>query len=208
MHIDDLLDSYLPVYPENGNWDETFKILREDPHEWDTVQKLVAILNNEGAFRDPIVLDKSDTDGSGYVSDGTHRVFAHTLSEVKMVKVAEASDAPTNNDEHQPYLVTVFILDGNWSDELFDAMFSPLRSFPISDSLWANSDLMSSNGKNLYVYWYLGHGMTVEELEACAPGIEQKTLSVCENNGIAPKVQTMLIRTEAEEDAFFSRDAS
>lgn len=153
MKLSDLLDNYSPVYPTNGDWEETFQVLHDDPHEYATVLSLIEEYKASGGFRDPIILTTHTEDaeeGEVYVpqvKDGTHRVYALHLMGVEDVYVHEGYRLPSHEDieteDYSAYPIMetyVKIFDTLAEDEV-EAAMSSLRSFKVNDGTWVTCDV-------------------------------------------------------------------
>lgn len=227
MHVDDIMKNYNPVYPTGGTWQDTFKVMRESPADFNVVNELISDLEKCGEFREPIVLSTEEEyikewadyefeDGeelepySPFVRDGTHRVFAHYLSDQKEAKVQLGwhpdGDEPDNNDWY-PMIVSRVSLPVKLDEEAADELFDKCRSFKLNEDIWINSDMMSSYHGNYDFYWSSGLE-TVEDLTPYVALINTKVTEIVKGLGAAHSIDTALVYTEEEEDVFFGREAA
>lgn len=175
------MNEYAPVYPEPFTWETTFAYLLQSEPDKNVVEQLVEELKNssEKTFREPIHLyeevitdedigdlekhenlltRKEDAQGNiqtvkKVVGDGTHRVCAAYLADVREMLV---SDGELDYDE-SPYVVYTTITFTNikepLSDDEFDEIFHHTRSIRISDTLWMTQGIGSYADKSMSIYW-------------------------------------------------------
>ena len=149
--LPEFLLSFSPVYPEGGTWEDTVHLLTTDPVENLTITHLVNILHSEGSFREPITVSENEDDegnllGSWRVSDGTHRVVASILAAVKTIHITKERSYP-EDDKYEAITAILRFEDEQEYDTtkhegLFDYFSDRLRSFPIDNEVWANSDII------------------------------------------------------------------
>lgn len=228
MHVDEIMKNYNPVYPTDGTWQDTFKVMQESPSDLAVVKELVSDLEKYGEFREPIVLSTEEEyikewadyefdEGeelepySPFVRNGTHRVFAHYLSERKDAKVQFGwhpdGDEPTDNDDFYPLIVSRVSFPAMLDEDSADELFSKCRSFKLTEDVWINSDMMSSYRSDYDFYWDSG----LEKVEALKPYvalINTKVTEIVKELGATPILTTALVYSEEEEDAFFGREAA
>lgn len=221
MHVDEIIKNYKPVYPASGLWEDTFKVMKENPHDSKIVGELLDYLEQHGEFREPIVLSTYEEylkgeEGYNYdegetpdpyiphVENGTHRVCAHYFSAHKEAKVQfgwQTDD--TDNESLYPVIGSRVIFPPNLDEKLEDDMYDRFRSYKLNDDIWINSDVISGAGNVCTAFWALG----TAEVETLTPYIDEinaKVLSIVEDDmGITGCiVETAIITTEEEDDAF------
>jgi hypothetical protein len=219
MQVDEIMKNYKPVYPDSGLWEDTFQMIRECPADYQLVQDLLADLERSGEFREPIVLrtyeayleanaEYKHLEGESidpyvpYVNNGTHRVYAHFLSEHKEVKVQFGWKPET--EEHYPFLASRIAFPPDLDEERIYELFDRFRSFKLTDDIWMESELVSINYNNFHIIWVFGL-KKVEELLPLTELINAKTLSLTEEMGIVCTAKIGIINSEEEDDFFFDR---
>ena len=227
MHVDEIMKNYNPVYPTNGTWQDTFKVMRESPSDFNIIKELVSDLEKYGEFREPIVLSTEEEyvkewadyefdEGeeldpySPIIRDGTHRVFAHYLSDQKEAKVQfgwHPDEEETDNNDWYPIIVSRVSFPAMLDEESADELFNKCRSYKLNEDIWINSDMMSSYYSNYDFYWSSGLEL-VEDLTPYVALINAKVTEMVNELGAAPSINTALVYTEAEEDAFFGRETA
>lgn len=226
MHVEDIMKNYNPVYPEGGTWQDTFKVMQDSPSDFSVVNELMADLEKYGEFREPIVLSTEEEyvkewadyefdEGEElepyipFVRNGTHRVFAHYLSENKDAKVQFGwhpnGEEETDNDDFYPLIVSRVSFPAKLDEDSADELFSKCRSFKLTEDIWINSDLMSSYYSNYDFYWDSGLE-AVKNLGPYVALIDTKVKEMANELGANPVVNTAIVYSEAEEDAFFDRE--
>ena len=225
MHVDDIIKNYNPVYPTGGTWQDAFRVLRESPNDFDVVTQLVAELENYGQFREPIVLSTYEEyvkDWADYefdegeelepynphVMNGTHRVYAHYLSEDKEAKIQLGwhpdGEETNDNDSLYPLIVSRVQFSTKLDDDTADDLFGKCRSFKLTEDIWINSDLMSSY-YNAYDFYWDGGLELVEDIAPYVALIHAKVTEITEGMGYSPVIETVILNSEEEDDAFFDR---
>lgn len=225
MHVDEIMKNYNPVYPTGGTWQDTFQVMRESPSDFNIVNELVSELEKYGEFRETIVLSTEEEyvkewadyefdEGeeldpySPFVKDGTHRVFAHYLSEHKDAKVQFGQhpdgEEPDNNDWY-PMIVSRVSFPATLDEECADELFNKCRSFKLTEDIWINSDMMSSYYSDYDFYWSSGLEM-VEDLTLYVALINAKVTEMVNELGQTPIIDTAVVHSEEEDDAFFGRE--
>lgn len=222
MHIDEIMKNYRPLYPDSGLWEDTFKMIDEYPVDYEIVQDLIADLENQGEFREPIVLttyegyleaaaEYKHLEGDNpdpyvpHVNNGTHRVYAHYLStKHKDVKVQFGWKPEV--DEPYPFLASQAIFPPTLDSESIYELWDRFRSFKLTDDIWVESELVSVNDNKFHIIW--GFGVKkVAELSPHAELINAKTLSITKEIGIACTAKIGVIGSEVEDDSFFDRES-
>ena len=221
MFLDELMENFKPVYPQSRVWEDTFKMLSEDPVEFEVVQALVAELEKFGEFRDPVILSSYDEwskydRGRRYlpgeerdvyvpcVQDGTHRVYAHFLHGSTEVKTQVGFPSCEGKD-FIPYLIS-FIMFPEVPDSLDEVwtVLEKARSFKVSDDVWVTANTMSSSGlKKFFICWDADEEQIPSLLvQGDAVNTKLKTVvsSVCSN----PVIETIVIASEADENTWFA----
>jgi hypothetical protein len=226
MHVDEIMKNYNPVYPANGTWQDTFQVMRESPSDFDIIKELVSDLEKYGEFREPIVLSTEEEyvkewadyefdEGeelepySPFVRNGTHRVFAHYLSERKDAKVQFGwhpnGEEPAADTEWYPLIISRISFPAKLKEEAADELFDKCRSYKLTEHIWINSDLMSSYQNNYDFYWDSGLEK-VEDLTPYVGLIDAKVTAIAKESGLNPTITTALVYSEEEEDVFFGRE--
>lgn len=208
MLVEEIMANYSPLYPPSQKWEDTFKLLRESEHNWVIVQQLKEYLEQYGTFREPVILSVNDEDEEDYVAkveDGTHRVFAHYLSEYQDVKVQEGwqSDGPSGDDTSgYPVLVVTMQIPCEVAsdDDLTENLFDMARSFKVNEDVWFTSDLQSISGCVFYLWW-CNYGQdfsdsSIKQVDAHIEGIAQKL-------GFEAVARSVVLNSEEEMDAFY-----
>lgn len=229
MHVDEIMKNYNPVYPIGGTWQDTFKVMQESTADFNVVNELISDLAKYGEFREPIVLSTEEEyvkewadyefdEGeeldpySPFVRNGTHRVFAHYLSEHKEAKVQlgwhpDGEEADRTDDDYYPMIVSRISFPDKLAEESVDELFSKCRSFKLNEDIWINSDMMSSYYNNYDFYWDSGFE-EVEDLGPYVTLINAKVMELVKGLGPAPIIDTVVVHSEAEDDEFFGREAA
>lgn len=220
MHIDEIMKNYKPLYPDSGLWEETFQMIEEDPVDSQLVQELLDDLERTGEFREPITLttyegyleaavEYKHLEGDSpdpyvpHVNNGTHRVYAHYLSQHKEVKVSFGWKPVT--DENYPFLASRIAFPPSLGEEALYELWDRLRSFKLTDDIWVESELVSVNNNHFHIIWGFGREK-LEELFPHAELINEKTLSFTEKLGLECTAKIGIISSEAEDESFFDRE--
>lgn len=227
MHVDEIMKNYNPVYPEDGTWLDTFKVLQKSSSDFSVVTQLVSELEKYGQFREPIVLSTEEEyvkewadyefdEGevldpySPFVRNGTHRVFAHYLSEHKEAKVQfgwhpDGEDTDGKEDDFYPMVVSRITFPAQLDEDSSDDLFSKCRSFKLTEDVWINSDLMSSYYNRYDFYWDSGLEGT-SELAPYVTLLQEKVTEIAMEVGTSAIVETAIVNSEEETDAFFDQE--
>ena len=143
MLVSEIAEAYSPVYPPDGDWQDTADLLyAEEPEH---MARLSDSLRERG-WREPISLSafgplEADTQRS--VEDGTHRMVIALREGVISVPVVTAGELPPY--EETPWAeLEVKLTSGELTEDEDWQIFDVLRSFPLSDELWLNSDAAGS----------------------------------------------------------------
>lgn len=221
MHIDDIMKNYKPVFPDSGLWEDAFRMMDEDLIDSQLVQELRDELEQNGEFREPIVLrtyeayleaneEYAHLEGEStdpyvpYVNNGTHRVYAHYLSSKhKEVKVQYGWEPELEED--YPFLASKISFPPCLSDKGIYELCDRFRSFKLTNEVWMESELVSINGNNFHIIWCFGK-KKVQALSPLTEYIDAKTLNFTEQMGLVCTVKTGIINSEEEDDIFFDRD--
>lgn len=135
-----------PVYG-GDSWEELVAWMLQDRYESRTVAALVEQLEAHGRFRNPVIVE------DGWVANGTHRVVAAIVADAAGLHVAAAPAASSDDAERLEVTFTVTLDEPSVErDELFDAVFSALRSFPHGDE-WIECDGFSARGHVITAVW-------------------------------------------------------
>jgi len=156
----DLIANYNPVYPEGGTWIETAELLYAE--ESDRMRELTESLRKKG-WREPIWLstpDELEEGASPKVFNGTHRVCIALREGVIALPVATWHDLP-GGEERPIANLKVELVSGelpspigtSYEDDPDWAIFDLLRSFPLDEDNWLNSDL-STGGQDAWNFFY------------------------------------------------------
>lgn len=160
MLTSDLIANYSPVYPEGGTWAETAELLYSE--EPDRMRELTESLSKKG-WRKPIWLstpDELEEEESPKVFNGTHRVAIALREGVVSLPVASWHDLPERED-HPIANLEVELLSGelpsavgtSYEDDPDLAIFDLLRSFPLDEDNWLNSDI-STGSQGTWSFFY------------------------------------------------------
>lgn len=143
MLVSEIVESYRPVYPPDGDWQDTADLLyAEEPEH---MARLSASLREKG-WREPISLTafgplEMDTHRS--VDDGTHRMVIALREGVISVPVVTDGERPAYEETSWAEL-EVKLASGELTDDEDWKIFDVLRSFPLDEERWLNSDAGSS----------------------------------------------------------------
>lgn len=168
ISLADLIVQYPPVYP-NNSWEETREHLVEDEHEGRIIAELVEVLKRDGSFREPILIGAAVHDEHtdvcepncesedcevevASVVNGTHRVVAHMLHGSEWVNIITEDELTYDENEDASYIVTKIAIEP-YDDDVFDELFSALRSFPIDEDLWVESSCSSGSKGVVNMLW-------------------------------------------------------
>jgi hypothetical protein len=219
MHLDEIMKNYKPLYPDSGLWEDTFKMIDEDPVDSEIVQELLADLENNGEFREPVYLTtyeayleaaaqykyaEGDTTDPYVprVSNGTHRIYAHYLSKTKDVKVKFGWTPEIQED--YPILASKIVIHPDLSEESLYQLWDRLYSFKLNKDVWMTSELVSFNNNCFHILWVIGN-KPVAQLVPYMEAINTKTLSITAKMGIDSTAKIGIINSEEEADDFFER---
>lgn len=151
MLLEDLVKDYAPVYPEGEDWEKTASYLYSEEPE--LMKSLSESLRTNG-WREPILISTNEDLSEGEspkVYNGTHRVAIALYEGVISVPVTTAEESENDNfnlDFITKLTVKVAMKDNSSEedrDEVFEALFTKLRSFALTEDIWLNSDMASSN---------------------------------------------------------------
>lgn len=219
MHVDEIMKNYKPLYPDSGLWEETFQMIKEDPVDYSIVQELLDDLEKHGEFREPIrlttyegyleaVAEYKHLEGESadpyvpHVNNGTHRIYAHYLSEHKEVKVQYGWEPVT--DENYPFLASRIAFPPDLGEAALYELWDRFRSFKLTDDIWVESELVSVSNNHFHIIW--GFGLKkVAELFPHAELINTKTLRFTDEKGLACTAKIGIINSEEEDASFFDR---
>lgn len=220
MHVDEIMQNYKPVFPDSGLWEDAFQMMKDDPVDFKVVQDLLEDLENSGEFREPIVLrtyenyleanaEYKHLEGDSpdpyvpLVNNGTHRVYAHFLStKHKDVKVQFGWTPEV--DEDYPFLASRVAFPADLGEESIYELFDRFRSFKLTEDIWMESEIVSTNYNNFHIIWACG----VKNVEALLPHTDliiAKILNLTAEMGIVCTAKIGIISSEAEDDYFFDR---
>lgn len=220
MHIDEIMKNYKPVYPHSGLWEDTFKLIEEDPVDSQIAKELFDELENNGEFRKPVILttyegylqaneeykhleDENPDPYIPHVNNGTHRVYAHYLStKHKEVKVQHGWEPEI--DEDYPFLASKVTFPPNLDKETIYALWDRFCSFKLTDDIWMESELVSVNDHHFHILWCFG-AKKVEELLPYLELINSRTLGFTDSMGIVCTAKIGIINSEDEDELFFDR---
>jgi hypothetical protein len=171
MKLADILSQYKPLYPEAHNWEATSAYMMESPVDKDIIVELVVALQTEGAFREPILLQPS----SQYVLDGTHRIIAHMVAQNNEVPVSY-DDQENEEAVESALLTTTIVFSEDLTGEMFNSLFSTLRSIYISPELWLVSHVSSLRARTLHLLWDTteANSIPLAKLQATIEGLLEK----------------------------------
>ncbi len=159
MLLSELTTLYRPIWPEDGNWESTKNHLLSDPAEARIVKTLMAELQTNNKFNEPVCIGLGDfpnpesSNPDDYIEipcvlNGTHRVVAAIINNAKEIDTITEEERKTEwktspNPTH--YLETTVTFTQPLSDELNDSLFSTLRSFRLDDQTWLEADIMTGS---------------------------------------------------------------
>lgn len=156
--VSELMESYLPMYPEGESWEATVNYLYSEEPEH--MAELSASLKEHG-WRDPVVYSVPDDLCEGVaprIIDGTHRMALAIREGVISI--------PATNRENFDYdsaiytELTLKLLGTEFTEDENDLVFDVLRSFELNADRWMNSDVCyGSLGR-----WKLLYGLSDESL--------------------------------------------
>lgn len=164
-----------PAYG-GDTWEEAFAVLHGDPAEDHVISELVASLDGARSFREPIVISFDDEDGVYRLSNGMHRMATAVAQGWDQVLVT--SGYPDHGEVE--YVEVYYRLPGDWpaddvdNDEIAFAC-GWLRSFPLPDGTWVETDLIAQNSGVMHGMWLCPPRLAdalVAELVARSPAFE------------------------------------
>lgn len=220
MHVDEIMKSYKPVFPDSGLWEDAFQMIKEDPADIKLVQDLLDDLENNGEFREPIVLRTyenylqavAETEyplGESpdlyvpYVNNGTHRVYAHFIStKHKDVKVQFGWTPEV--DEDYPFLASKVVFPAGLGEESIYELWDRFRSFKVNDDIWMESEIVSPSYNHFNIIWACGL-KNVAKLAPHSEVINDKILNLTAEMGIVCTAKIGIISSETEDGYFFGR---
>jgi hypothetical protein len=136
--ISTLLESVPPPYCDT--WSDLFDYLHEDPYESQVVALLAEALTTNGQFRLPIVVK------DGEFMNGAHRLCA--ALDAGATTIVAVDHLPDLGDMlHLTFAVSAV------PDELIDALYGAIRSFPLGD-IWVETDCLATGSGELTATWY------------------------------------------------------
>lgn len=220
MHIDELMKNYKPLYPDSGQWEDTFKMIDEDPIDSQIAKELCDELEKNGEFRKPITLttyegylqankEYKHLEGESpdpyvpHVNNGTHRIYAHYLStKHKEVKIQHGWEPEV--DEEYPFIASKVALPPDLEEETLYELWDRFYSFKLTDGIWMEGELISLTDNNFHILWCFG----VKNVEEILPYMELITSTLLEftsQKGIICTAKTGIINSEDEDELFFER---
>lgn len=157
MDLKTIMKDYSPMYPDTHKWEDTFKAFADDPNEMELVHVLMEELDTYGSFREPITLstyeqqfDPEDEEPYfPHVMNGTHRMYAHYLSGLHEVQVQHGWQ-DVNEEYEYKMIETLLKFPAMLSDKQQDDLFDYLRSFKLTETIWVETDVMSSSYGQLF----------------------------------------------------------
>lgn len=194
----DIMLNYRPVYPgSNPTWADTISFLVNQPTDWKVVSTLMKRLKEDGTFREPILLETSESREQSstesrsaqsdlsplHVLDGTHRVAAAYLIQHLSIPVAY-DEHPTIPDTEsfrvdlQMHILETAITFENSEDvdDAMDVLFEA-SSFELSRDIWMTSSVISGVDNTSCMMWDLSE----EEIGTLADHeMESITQYVCQ----------------------------
>ncbi len=121
---------------EEPTWDEVVAQMLDCPIDYETVSILQRVRRREGGFREPVHVDE------GRVANGMHRSVACIIDDLSIPVREWGEETP------DPHMVEVewscwWLKKGPPPDEDDGELLCALRSFPLDDETWAETDVMS-----------------------------------------------------------------
>lgn len=161
--VSELMQQYLPSYPEDNKWESTIEYLLHEPSEKETVEMLIEELKRTGSFREPILAIEDEETGKKYIGDGTHRLVAAYIAGFDEILTADNyyNDYP----DKQSFTTLVGTDDSLASDDL-ELMFDYIRSLKISDEVWITMSVAFQEAKKHSFYWDYDPNVTAEEINS------------------------------------------
>lgn len=164
---------YETVRPAYGTtWAESETNLLDDPYEHAIITILTERLTRNGNYQNPIVIvddepDSDDPDDIPWpshltVGNGMHRIIAaHRHNPNLPLPITRTW--PDSNPDTPVIAVTATITNpdadadgmGSRYDDMADAIFGLWRSFPLTDTIWAESDGLAANNNTFTAYYEL-----------------------------------------------------
>jgi len=144
--------------PGGGSWVELFDELRADPHEAAIIATLTGVVAAEGRFRAPVVVV------DGELANGCHRLAAALAAGLDTIDVTYGYPAAGPAVEVE---LTVEVDPENYHDTA-DRLVGVLRSFPLDDETWVETDVIGFGGENVYGTWTCPPGRIDDLVNALA----------------------------------------
>lgn len=198
--LSEITSTYKPLYPENATWSDTVNYLTALEPDASIILTLREYLKTHKHFRSPISLGTGVDDKEGEnkleefpaVVDGTHRMVASILEDVEDVLVRNANDDKGNLEEEFYVSVKVVLKEETLPDDEDERenvnwkIFDYLRSFELTDDIWAVSDVgFGSLLKTTHCYF------EVPTTEQYLRLIEEKVKEQLAAAGLDKKVKTV-----------------
>lgn len=201
-----VLEHVIPAYG-GDTWSEVFAYLYGTPSEAQVIADLSASLARTGAgeFTEPVCIFPLDTDTDDEpddvdplgrtwrVGNGMHRIATAALLGHDHITTSTAYPA---EDSETHYVEVVYELAPDWANHTpdgdtddLDYSCGWLRSFPLPDGVWVESDFFSGSGAHLEGLW------------RCPPTHVEAFLTELHTRAPGMTVHRVTTKTAAELDA-------
>lgn len=161
--LQDVLETYKPIYPEGEDWDVTLNYLMTEEREH--MESLMDSVERNG-MREPIMLSDLEDDYYAHpvVLNGTHRVVLAMLTGMFTVPtLVDQASLSDDVSDAETEMLTVEIA-GNLTEEEGDDLFDMMRSFELNNNQWAESFFSSSTVGKSSVFYMDSMDLNHEEL--------------------------------------------
>lgn len=199
IRLEDLTNTYVPVYPSGGVWADTVAYLTSNSAENEIVNELIRQYRQDGRWREPITLeslDYSEDDEPLRVCDGTHRVAAAILMGVESVWVQDYDPGKHEFDPEAPWTTaTTIITSTGLHSQLVESWYDILRSFPLDDDTWVTASVMTGSGEYMNICW---DNEPTPEFETHYPDITARIISILRAHGADINENEVITLTETE----------
>lgn len=159
--VSELMQQYLPSYPEDNKWESTIEYLLHEPSEKETVEMLIEELKRDGGFREPILAIEDEETKQKYIGDGTHRLVAAYLAGYDTILTADSysTDIPENKS-----FTTLIGSETKLDSDDLELMFDYIRSLKVNDEIWITTSISFQEAQKQSFYWDYDPKITAEEI--------------------------------------------